>query len=175
MSKDIYSIQRTLNEILDIAPEEYTITDSELFDCSDYPKSIDHYIPWNKGISGYKIQPHTEAHREKLSQALKGRKMSPERIAKQTGINNCNYGKKLGPRSEATKEKIRQARKKQVIVHSDETKRKIGDAHRGSKRTAETKKKMSEAAKGRIPWNKGKKGVQVAWNKGLKKSSTSLT
>ena len=113
--------------------------------------------------------------RQRISAKLKGRKMSPERIAKQTGINNCNYGKKLGPRSEATKEKIRQARKKQVIVHSDETKRKIGDAHRGSKRTEETKKKMSEAAKGRIPWNKGKKGVQVAWNKGLKKSSTSLT
>lgn len=84
------------------------------------------------------------------------------------GKNFGNYGKKLGPRSEATKEKIRQARKKQVIVHSDETKRKIGDAHRGSKRTEETKKKMSDAAKGRIPWNKGKKGVQVAWNKGKK-------
>ena len=106
--------------------------------------------------------------RQRISATLKGRKMSPERIAKQSGINNCNYGKKLGPRSEATKEKIRLARKKQVIVHSDETKRKIGDSHRGSKRTAESRQKMSEAAKGRIPWNKGKKGVQVAWNKGLK-------
>lgn len=30
----------------------------------------------------------------------------------------------------------------------------------------ETRKKMSNAAKGRIPWNKGRKG-QIPWNKGL--------
>lgn len=33
-------------------------------------------------------------------------------------------------------------------------------------RTNEIRRKMSLSAKGRIPWNRGLKGVQVAWNKG---------
>ena len=32
----------------------------------------------------------------------------------------------------------------------------------------ETRKKISESNIGREPWNKGKKGIQTAWNKGLK-------
>jgi hypothetical protein len=42
-------------------------------------------------------------------------------------------------------------------VLSEETKRKIGFAN-------------SVSLKGNIPWNKGKKGVQVSWNKGKKRS-----
>ena len=41
--------------------------------------------------------------------------------------------------------------------HSEETKRKIGLAHKGSHRSMMARKKMSEARKGKIPWNKGKK------------------
>lgn len=32
----------------------------------------------------------------------------------------------------------------------------------------ETRKKNSDAQKGHVPWNKGKRGLQKAWNKGLK-------
>ena len=32
----------------------------------------------------------------------------------------------------------------------------------------ETKEKMRQKAMGRIPWNKGLKGTQIAWNKGMK-------
>lgn len=37
--------------------------------------------------------------------------------------------------------------------------------------TEEHKAKISAATMGRIPWNKGKRGVQVAWNKGLKQKT----
>ena len=33
--------------------------------------------------------------------------------------------------------------------------------------TEEVRKRLSESKKGQEPWNKGKKGVQVAWNKGI--------
>jgi len=36
-----------------------------------------------------------------------------------------------------------------------------------------TRRKMSERHKGKVPWNKGQKGLQQAWNKGfLKEKST---
>lgn len=38
-------------------------------------------------------------------------------------------------------------------------------------RTPEWCENMSKGMKGRKPWNKGKRGVQVAWNKGLTKAS----
>lgn len=60
-------------------------------------------------------------------------------------------GKKLGPQSE-------------------EHRKAIGDANRGEKNgmfgkkaTEETKAKL----KGRVPWNKGKKGLTEPWNKGI--------
>jgi len=39
------------------------------------------------------------------------------------------------------------------------------------KRTTEHRKAMSEAHLGQVSWNKGKKGLQVAWNKGLTKET----
>ena len=44
-------------------------------------------------------------------------------------------------------------------IVSAETKSKISNSHRGMKLSLEAKKKISESKKGRIPWNKGKKGI----------------
>lgn len=44
-------------------------------------------------------------------------------------------------------------------IMGEETKRKISEANRGRVHTEESRKKMSEASKGRVPWNKGKTGV----------------
>jgi len=53
-------------------------------------------------------------------------------------------------------------------VISEETKQKIGNANRGRKMSKEFCQIRSEKQKGNIPWNKGKKGVQVGANKGKK-------
>jgi len=39
---------------------------------------------------------------------------------------------------------------------------------KGKRKTEEQKRKQSDSMKGKVPWNKGTKGVMVAWNKGLK-------
>lgn len=53
--------------------------------------------------------------------------------------------------------------------HSEESKRKISEAFKGKKRgprSEETKQKISKTKKGTHVWNKGKTGLQTAWNKG---------
>jgi hypothetical protein len=47
------------------------------------------------------------------------------------------------------------------ITHTEENKIKISEANKGKKWSEEIKKKISESMKGIIPWNKGKKGVQI--------------
>lgn len=53
-------------------------------------------------------------------------------------------------------------------ILSDATKRKIGDANRGRKMSDAFCKMRSEKQKGKIPWNKGKTGVQIGTNRGRK-------
>ena len=44
---------------------------------------------------------------------------------------------------------------------------------KGSKMTLEQKKRVSDAHRGETPWNKSKKGLQSAWNKGVAMSKES--
>lgn len=61
---------------------------------------------------------------------------------------------------------------------SEETKRKISESRKGQKQTEKWKKMMKELMKGNqygfkknhTPWNKGSRGIMVAWNKGKKMS-----
>jgi group I intron endonuclease len=45
---------------------------------------------------------------------------------------------------------------------------KIAGNSLGTKRSIETRRKISEHQIGRIPWNKGTKGIMIPWNKGKK-------
>jgi hypothetical protein len=75
--------------------------------------------------------------------------------------------------SEETRQKIREARARQVIIHSDETKRKIALAHIGKKASPETiqrlrdshkgKKQSSELIEKRVKSLRGR----PAWNRGI--------
>ena len=61
--------------------------------------------------------------------------------------------------------------------HSEESRRKMSESRKGKVPwnkgkhgiySEESCRKMSESRKGKVPWNKGKKGLQVPWNKGKK-------
>lgn len=60
------------------------------------------------------------------------------------------------------------------IPKSEEHKRKISEANKGRPKTKEERKRISEGLKGNIPWNKNKKGLQVAWNKGIARSPETI-
>lgn len=51
---------------------------------------------------------------------------------------------------------------------SEEEKQRLGNLTRGKPRSEEHKAKLSKSLQGNTPWNKGSKGVQKAWNKGIK-------
>lgn len=91
----------------------------------------------NGSAKGRKRPPIKDSTRQKLSDAAKLRASIPEK---------CNmYGKK---HSEETKEKIRIAIKNKG-PRSEEVKRKMSIANKGKTLSEETKKKISEAGKGR--------------------------
>jgi len=95
----------------------------------------------------------TETHREIISKAHKGKKVSENtkslisenRKGKNCGNDNHMYGKH---HTEETIKKLSEARLGKKA--SDETRKKISEARLGKKASDETRKKISEAGMGRI-------------------------
>ena len=72
-------------------------------------------------------------------------------------VSKAKLGKPGNKHTDDSKQKLREARAKQVILpwkHSEESKQKMRKPK--PPRTDEHRKNMSEAKKGTIPWNKGK-------------------
>lgn len=59
-----------------------------------------------------------------------------------------------GPKSEEIKKKMRKPKSTTINMRQP--------------KSEETKDKISKKLQGRIPWNKGTRGLQVSWSKGLK-------
>jgi len=107
----------------------------------------------NRGKQSWLGKHHTEESCKKISNSLKGKEV-------------WNKGK-TDIYSNETLKKISQTLKGKPNPHTKEQDIKIGLANRGKKRTDEQKKNIQKKLKGRIPWNKGKKNTQIAWNKGI--------
>ncbi len=84
----------------------------------------------------------SEETRRKISEKAKQRMTNPE------------YIKKLGD-----------AQKKAWT--NPEHKKKMSESQKKAWTNPELRKKQTESHKGQIGWNKGKKGLQVAWNRGI--------
>ena len=136
------------NHVIEITSEEYAKMKEML------KKARENFEPWNKG----KINVYDDETIKKMSEshlgntAKTGKKLSNETKEK---ISKAHMGKKL---SDEHKEKISQGGK--GIKRSEETKEKIRQSKLGKPRSDETKRKLSESHKGKIPWNKGLKGIK---------------
>lgn len=106
----------------------------------------------------------TEDFKQKLSKIHKGHYTSEETKRKISEANKISQrGKKL---SDEHKRKIGVSHKNHPCYKNPERSKKISLAVKGKRRTLEQRRRISESHKGLTPWNKGKKNVQVAWNKG---------
>lgn len=106
------------------------------------------------------IYERNKETKRKLSEAKKGIKFSEEHKGKiSKSLEGIKYSNRKKPSSfsEEHRENMSKARKGHIVLR--ETRKKIGKAHTGKKRTEETKKNISQALKDRLVWNKGKKGI----------------
>ena len=106
----------------------------------------------------YKHKPLSEEHKRKLSEANKGHKHTEATRKKISEIRKGKYqlgtGFRKGHKSGMTNKH-----------HSEETKKKISKARMGRKLSKEHIKKLSNARKGKVPWNKGKPYLQIRGEK----------
>ena len=112
-------------------------------------------VPWNKGMSGYSRQPHSEESKQKISAAKRGVPSSLKGIPVTEESKEKNRQSHLGKTlNQSTKDKIGLSRTGQF--HSEETKTKISKANSGKPsqlkgvlRSDDIKKKISKGKRGK--------------------------
>lgn len=105
--------------------------------------------------------------RKQKAEALAG--IRPPRKPRQLSL-----GLRVGhPHTEESRRKIREAQQRRFTDPVERIKQ--SQRSSGRKMSAETRSKLSRSRKGIEPWNKGKKGLQTGWNKGLHYSNPKLS
>jgi len=108
--------------------------------------------PWNKGLKYHlskEMQKKVRAYRKGktweeifgVETAQRIRQINKKKLKENPPMKGKKHTKEA-------RQKIKDARKKQVIRHSEETKRKIGLGNKGKVRSEETRRKLSELVKG---------------------------
>jgi len=127
-----YGIQSFDISVIDVAEDKQTLNEKEKYWINSYNSKIDGYNMTEGGDGGdlstyIKYHPHTEKTKEKISNALKGRKVSEETKEKLRKITPYNKGKKA----------------------SEEIKKKLSEAHKGRPSNNKGKKHPYKARKPR--------------------------
>ena len=107
---------------------------------------------------------HSEETKRKLSEIRKGKPGNPwpeesrKKLSKaRKGKNNPMFGKKVS--EEIIKKVLETKRKNNTLQHSEETKAKLTRLNREKAKDPEYRKKLSEAARGKNTWTKGRKKI----------------
>ena len=128
------------------------------------PETRERMSKWQiGGVSSFKGKHHTEEAKKKLSEATK-KNMTPERRELLSEINKGNTYRRGATHTKEAIKKIKIARANQVIIHSDETRKKMSISAK-ERMTDEIKVKISKANKGRKRTKEEKLKMSLAQQK----------
>ena len=122
----------------------------EIFFIQSYGTKIGSEIGWgyNKTDGGEGISNPSPETRQKISEAKRGKKLSPQHRQK--------IGEASRNRSPETRQKLSEVGRGKTP--SPETRRKLSEANRGKTRSSETRQKIGEAQRNRSPQHRQKIG-----------------
>lgn len=116
----------------------------------------------------YWIEKYNAVDSDDFYNMCDGGKGGSVTLTNENSKKKCLEGAKKGLKKIIENRKDKTYEEIYGVEKAKEEKEKRRLAGLGKKYSKERIKKSSEGLKGRIPWNKGKKGLQNSWNKGKK-------